>query len=63
MSYLARKNGGVRVPEMRLWLGYPAAVVSSVGLVLWGVSVDKDWHWMVGQVAFFLCKAIFQTSI
>lgn len=57
MSHLARKNGGVRVPEMRLWLGYPAAVVSSVGLVLWGVSVDKDWHWMVGQVAFFLCKS------
>jgi hypothetical protein len=42
---------------MRLWLGYPAAVVSSVGLVLWGVSVDKDWHWMVGQIAFFLCKS------
>lgn len=57
MSHLARKNGGIRVPEMRLWLGYPAAVVSSVGLVLWGVSVDKDWHWMVGQVAFFLCKS------
>jgi hypothetical protein len=56
MSYLAKKNGGVREPEMRLWLGYPAAVISSVGLVLWGVSVDKNWHWMVGQVAFFLCR-------
>ncbi|GAM33406.1 MFS transporter [Talaromyces pinophilus] len=62
MSHLARKNGGIRVPEMRLWLGYPAAVVSSVGLVLWGVSVDKDWHWMVGQVAFFLYTLGLQTG-
>ncbi|KAH8692165.1 putative MFS transporter [Talaromyces proteolyticus] len=50
---LAKKNGNVRVPEMRLWLGYPAAVISSVGLVLWGLSVDQNMHWMVGQVAFF----------
>ena len=26
---LAKKNGGVRVPEMRLWLGYPAALLSA----------------------------------
>lgn len=63
MSHLARENGGVRVPEMRLWLGYPAAIVSSVGLVLWGVSVDKNWHWMIGQVAFFLCKSIPQGGV
>ncbi|EED14835.1 MFS transporter, putative [Talaromyces stipitatus ATCC 10500] len=62
MSYLAKRNGGIRVPEMRLWLGYPAAVVSSVGLVLWGVSVDEKWHWMVGQVAFFLYTLGLQTG-
>lgn len=28
----------------------------TVGLILWGVSIDKNYHWMVGQVAFFLCK-------
>lgn len=27
-----------------------------VGLVLWGISIDQNYHWMVGQVAFFLCK-------
>ena len=26
---LAKKNGGVRVPEMRLWLAYPAALLSA----------------------------------
>ncbi|EXJ93259.1 hypothetical protein A1O1_01650 [Capronia coronata CBS 617.96] len=51
---LTRRNGGVRVPEMRLWLGMPAAAISSVGLVIWGLSVERSWHWMTGQVAFFL---------
>ena len=31
---------------------------ASVGLVVWGISIDKRYHWMVGQVAFFLCKPI-----
>lgn len=69
---LAKKNGGVRVAEMRLWLAYPAILVTAggctdkvlftssdkliVGSILWGVSLDKNYHWMVGQVAFFLCE-------
>jgi hypothetical protein len=69
---LAKKRGNVRVAEMRLWLAYPAILVTAgkldrrpslpgwtnsvVGSILWGVSVDKNYHWMVGQVAFFLCK-------
>ncbi|TVY29260.1 putative transporter [Lachnellula hyalina] len=54
MVILTRKNNGKRVPEMRLYLGFPAAIISSIGLVLWGLSVDGNWHWMTGQVAFFL---------
>ncbi|KAF1812555.1 MFS transporter [Eremomyces bilateralis CBS 781.70] len=54
---LAKKQGGVRVPEMRLWLVYPAILSSSTGLILWGVSIDRGYHWMVGQVAFFLFAA------
>jgi hypothetical protein len=80
---LSKKQGqrGVRVPEKRLWLAYPSALLSAskfppflnvgsfcsglivltlasaeVGLVLWGVSIDKQFHWAVGQVAFFLCQ-------
>lgn len=69
---LAKKRGNVRVAEMRLWLAYPAILVTAgkldegpgsldltnsvVGSILWGVSVDKNYHWMVGQIAFFLCK-------
>jgi hypothetical protein len=52
----AKSNSAHKTPEMRLWLAYPAAVLTAVGLVVWGVSVDGGYHWMVGQVAFALCK-------
>ncbi|KAE8350690.1 major facilitator superfamily domain-containing protein [Aspergillus coremiiformis] len=54
---LAKKNGGVRVAEMRLWLAYPASVITAIGLIIWGISIDKHYHWMVGQVAFVLFSA------
>ncbi|KAI9886331.1 MAG: hypothetical protein M1823_001889 [Watsoniomyces obsoletus] len=54
---LTLKNGGVRIAEMRLWLAYPAALLSTIGLVIWGISIDRQYHWMVGQVAFFLFGA------
>ena len=54
---LTKKNNGVHIPEMRLWLAYPAATLSAIGLILWGVSIDKAYHWIVGQIAFFLFAA------
>jgi MFS family permease len=55
MVWTTKKNGGERIPENRLWLGMPAAVISSVGLLVWGFSVHNEWHWITGQVAFALC--------
>ncbi|BCS11834.1 hypothetical protein ALUC_41174S [Aspergillus luchuensis] len=43
---LAKRNGGIRVPEMRLWLAYPAIILTAIGLILWGISIDKAYHWM-----------------
>lgn len=57
MIYFTKKNEGDRTPEKRLLLGLPAAVLSSIGLVVWGLSVDRHWHWIVGQIAFFLCES------
>ena len=56
MIRLAKKNGGEKNPEMRLWFGYPGAVLSSLGLIIWGLSIDRSWHWITGQIAFFLCE-------
>ncbi|KAL3423143.1 major facilitator superfamily transporter [Phlyctema vagabunda] len=57
MAQTAKRNGGVRVPEARLWLGYPGAVLCSLGLLIWGLSIDRTWHWMTGQIGFFLFGA------
>ncbi|KAF2089930.1 putative MFS transporter [Saccharata proteae CBS 121410] len=57
VARLTKQNGGVRVAEMRLWLAYPASLVTAIGLVLWGISIDKGYHWIVGQIAFFLFAA------
>lgn len=62
VARLARKNGGVRLPEMRLWLAYPAGLLTSIGLIVWGISVDRGYHWIVGQVAFFLFAAGIQVG-
>jgi hypothetical protein len=56
---LAKRNGGVRVAEMRLPLAFPAILLTGVGLVVWGVSLDKGWHWAVGQVGLFFCESLF----
>ena len=57
VTKLAKKNNGVRIPEMRLWLAYPAAMLSAIGLIIWGISIDKAYHWIVGQIAFALFAA------
>jgi hypothetical protein len=57
MAKLTTRNAGVRVPEMRLWLCYPAVLITAIGLIVWGISVDQNMHWMVGQVALFLFGA------
>jgi hypothetical protein len=56
---LAQRKGREKTPEMRLWFGYPGAVLTSVGLIIWGLSIDRSWHWVTGQVAFFICKISF----
>ena len=53
---LVKRSDRPKTPEMRLWFAYPAAVLTAVGMIVWGVSVDKGYHWMVGQVALALCK-------
>ena len=62
MRRLAKKNGNKVEPTMRLWLAYPAALMSAVGLVLWGASVEQGWHWAVGQLAFFMFAMGLQTG-
>ena len=43
--YLARRNGGIREPEQRLWPLFVSGIVCAAGLVLWGVGADRQVHW------------------
>ncbi|EXV01499.1 MFS transporter [Metarhizium robertsii] len=55
--HLSKRNHHQKTPEMRIWLAYPAAALTAVGLIVWGVSVDRGYHWIVGQVAFAIFGA------
>lgn len=43
---LARRNGGIREPEHRLWPLLVSGVISAAGLILWGVGAHHHIHWM-----------------
>ncbi|KAL8386974.1 hypothetical protein RB595_010253 [Gaeumannomyces hyphopodioides] len=43
---LAWRNGGMREPEHRLWVLLLAAIVSSAGLITWGVGAYHGVHWV-----------------
>ncbi|KAH6887491.1 major facilitator superfamily protein [Thelonectria olida] len=43
--FLARRNNGVREPEQRLWPLALSAVLSCVGLIVWGVGAQHNIHW------------------
>lgn len=43
--WLARRNNGVREPEQRLWPLALTAVLSCVGLIVWGVGAQHQIHW------------------
>jgi MFS family permease len=42
--YLARRNGGVREPEHRLWSLAFSGLMATSGLILWGVRAAKEVH-------------------
>lgn len=45
--WMARRNNGVREPEHRLWALTLSALLSSVGLIMWGVGASRGLHFMV----------------
>ncbi|BGP44243.1 hypothetical protein JCM10450v2_000054 [Rhodotorula kratochvilovae] len=47
----ARKNGGVREPEARLWINIFNAAIVPPAFVLWGVGAVKGIHWFGLEMA------------
>ncbi|RMY23093.1 hypothetical protein D0867_02274 [Hortaea werneckii] len=55
--YLARRNGGIREPEQRLWPLALAGLFSCAGLITWGVGAYHGIHWV--GLAFGLGMMVF----
>jgi MFS family permease len=53
------KNGGVREPEMRLPAVSIAMITYPGSLLLYGLGINYQSHWIVPTVGIFLCMASF----
>ncbi|ENH66404.1 hypothetical protein FOC1_g10002430 [Fusarium oxysporum f. sp. cubense race 1] len=60
---LTRNNGGIREPEMRLPAILISLVIAPLSLVLYGVGIDRSWHWVVPTIGLGLLNlAIVQAT-
>lgn len=51
-----RRNGGIREPEMRLPAIAISLVAAPLALVLYGVGIGQELHWMVPTLGLGLCR-------
>ncbi|UZJ55695.1 hypothetical protein CBS101457_005015 [Exobasidium rhododendri] len=47
---LAKRNGGIREPEMRLWAIAPSLISAPLALALFGAGIQNKWHWIVPTI-------------
>lgn len=45
VEWIARRRGGIREAEDRLWMMYPCAVFSPCGMLLFGIGTAYGWSW------------------
>jgi hypothetical protein len=45
-AYLTRKNNGIRESEMRLGVLIPAMLIGPAGLIVYGMTAERDLHWV-----------------
>jgi MFS family permease len=50
VEWRAKKRNGIREAEDRLWMMYPCAIISPVGMLLFGIGTANGWNWPVPYV-------------
>lgn len=55
-DYLTRRNGGIRTPEMRLPAMIPSLITTPLALILYGVGIERQLHWICPTIGLGLCK-------
>lgn len=54
--FLAKRNGGVFEPEMRLWLALAFTALVPAGLFMFGIGLDKGSHWLLPAFGLSICS-------
>jgi hypothetical protein len=55
-DWFTRRNGGVREPEMRLPAIAMSVISAPLSLILYGMGIQYQWHWIVPTIGLGLCK-------
>ncbi|QDS68886.1 hypothetical protein FKW77_007690 [Venturia effusa] len=50
VRWMAKRNGGIAEAEHRLWFMFPTALISPIGLILFGIGTNNGWDWPVPYV-------------
>lgn len=45
-AYLTRRNNGIREAEMRLGVLIPAGIIAPCGLIVYGLTAQRNLHWV-----------------
>lgn len=55
-DYFTRRNGGIREPEMRLPAMTLSMITAPLALILYGVGIEKQLHWICPTIGLGLCE-------
>ncbi|KAJ6786959.1 hypothetical protein PWT90_04596 [Aphanocladium album] len=50
IKWLAKRNGGLYEPEMRLWLAFPCLLITPAGYFMFGLSMARGMAWPIPAV-------------
>jgi MFS family permease len=53
-DYFTKRNGGVREPEHRLPAMIPALIGGPLSMILYGVGINNQYHWIVPSIGLAL---------
>lgn len=56
-DYFTKRNGGIREPEMRLPAIAVSLITTPLALLLFGVGVQNQLHWICPTIGLGLCKS------
>jgi hypothetical protein len=55
-DFFTLRNGGIREPEMRVPAIAVNVIIAPLGLILYGVGINNELHWMVPTLGVGLCE-------